>query len=74
MTAMFRKPREAECQKVGEEEGKEKYVCKVEDGKTFEVLVDETGNFQVRSKYIVPTVDDYKKIRKALIEKGKVVV
>jgi len=62
---------EAECTPVStKEDGTKVMVCKVDDGKVFQVEVDKAGNVNIDAKYVVITPEDYKKIHNAIKEQS----
>jgi len=68
MPVLRKKP--AVCRKIGENDGVHHIVCETEPGKVFEILIQKDGTSTLKPRSIIPTEDDYKKIREALRELG----
>lgn len=60
---------EAECTMIStREDGTKVYMCKVEEGKVFQVEVDRTGRVNIDAKLVVASPEDYRKIHQAIKE------
>jgi hypothetical protein len=67
MAFLKRNKPEAECTLMGtKEDGTKSYICKVDEGKVFQVEVDKTGKINIDAKFVVATPDDYKKIHNTI--------
>lgn len=67
MSILRRNKPEAECTLIGtKEDGTKSYVCKVGEGKVFQVEMDKEGNVHLDAKFVVATPEDYKKIHGAI--------
>jgi hypothetical protein len=68
MSSILRRNKpEAECTMIGtKEDGTRSYVCKVDEGKVFQVEVDKSGNVNIDAKFVLITNEEYKKIHEAL--------
>jgi hypothetical protein len=71
MSSILKRKSEAECTLVGtKEDGTKSYLCRVDEGKVFEVNVDKAGNISIDAKFVLITKDEYEKIHNAL-KKGQ---
>ncbi|MEM2445418.1 MAG: hypothetical protein QW734_02025 [Candidatus Bathyarchaeia archaeon] len=53
----------AECTLIGtREDGTQTWICKVDDGKIFQVERTKDGDMRLDAKMVVPTPEDFKKI------------
>jgi len=65
--SILRRKSEAECTLIGtKDDGTKSYICKVDEGKVFEVTVDKTGNVHIDAKFVLITDEEYKKVHEAL--------
>jgi len=69
MASLIKRKPSADCQLIKvDEEGMRYYVCRVDEGKVFEVKVDKQGNINPTPKYFIISPEDYKKIHQAIKE------